>query len=478
MRILRIVTVSILAVKALTFDVDACGIQWLLPKDHFDGVNEYGYVSYWEKIGELDLQDGLKFPLIIGFESNRETSSPYLGHGWILTLLDSRIVQINEREFQMILPDGYILSFGRDSKNPNLLNGQAGWKAEVKTDSITAYADCGWKLLFNRGKLAAITTPKNRVLEFVINNGRVSEIREGQSTLLRVETDPATGAVSGLSYGSRHIAIELGERPQVQSIKGNNVISGMQLSLRQIVSPEGKRTTYEFAIDDKRQPTLAISGGASRHFTWDPASKRILKDGMWTYDITPSTVAWENAAIDRKNKQGLREYWFLESSKGVETVQSIDGVRTITTSFVSGRLAGAIRKVTASKGGVVSTVYQAFYDEKDRLIRETTPTKRTDYRFDQSGRQLTKLEDGIVTLTETRDDQGRLLSQNWGDGRQFTFQYDPEGGYKKTVSLGNYVSTVLYGANGIPLQSSDNAGRTTVFRRDPSGSSELKGVVE
>src|SRR5689334_19404920 len=115
-----------------------CGLKWRLPKDHFNGVNESGSVSYWEQVGELDLSDGLKIPLVIGFESSRESVSPYLGHGWILALLDSNIVQTDENNFKMTLPDGYTLSFARERQAPSLLSGQAGWKAEIKNQTITA----------------------------------------------------------------------------------------------------------------------------------------------------------------------------------------------------------------------------------------------------------------------------------------------------------------------------------------------------
>jgi hypothetical protein len=62
----------------------ACGLDWTLPQAHFEGVDENGYVAYWEKIGQADLGDGLVIPVNIGFNSHRETSSPTLGKGWIL----------------------------------------------------------------------------------------------------------------------------------------------------------------------------------------------------------------------------------------------------------------------------------------------------------------------------------------------------------------------------------------------------------
>ena len=51
--------------------VRACGINWTLPQSHFDGVDEQGRVNYTEKIGDLDLGEGLVIPLYILFECIR-----------------------------------------------------------------------------------------------------------------------------------------------------------------------------------------------------------------------------------------------------------------------------------------------------------------------------------------------------------------------------------------------------------------------
>jgi hypothetical protein len=371
LRMLRIAAAMILAVGVLTFDAVGCSVEWRLPKDHFDGVNEYGYVSYWEKLGELDLGDGVKMPLNIGFESTRESVSPYLGHGWVLTLLDSRIVQSSEREFQMVQPDGYTVSFGRDGKNANLLNGSAGWKAEIRAETITAYASCGWKLLFLKGKLAGFTTPKNRTYDFVFEGGKVTEIKQRDgATLLRVEMDAASGVVTGLKYGEQHFGIELGAKPQVQSIQGRNVVAGMQSSLRQLTFPNGTKKTYEFAANESVQPTLTIGGPVSRTIVWDPATKRITKDGLWTYDITPSKVAWENAAIGRTKPTGQTEYWLYDAARGQETTLGFDGVKKIRSWFVSGKLAGANRSIVSIDAKGVRTVTNDWsYDETGRWIR-------------------------------------------------------------------------------------------------------------
>jgi len=56
------------------WQVQGCGISWNKPSFHFDSVNEWGYVSYWEEIGTVDM-GGREIPLFINFLSNKRTSS-------------------------------------------------------------------------------------------------------------------------------------------------------------------------------------------------------------------------------------------------------------------------------------------------------------------------------------------------------------------------------------------------------------------
>jgi len=74
------------ALTVLTGQSIGCGISWKAPTNHFDGVNERGFLSYWEQIGEFDFGGALKIPLILNFRSNRDSVSPYGGYGWLVVL--------------------------------------------------------------------------------------------------------------------------------------------------------------------------------------------------------------------------------------------------------------------------------------------------------------------------------------------------------------------------------------------------------
>src|SRR5580698_11336101 len=111
--------------------------------NHFDGVNEQGYVSYWEKIGEADLGDGLVIPLNINFNSHRETSSPTLGKGWMVALLESHVEPVDENSMKVVMPDGWNFYFHRNGSTESWY-GNSGWVGETKDALFTITAPCGW----------------------------------------------------------------------------------------------------------------------------------------------------------------------------------------------------------------------------------------------------------------------------------------------------------------------------------------------
>ncbi|MBE2205690.1 MAG: hypothetical protein IAE94_15265 [Chthoniobacterales bacterium] len=351
--------------------VFGCGIGWTEPKSHFEGVDYQGHVMHVEKLGDLHAGKGLSLPIFAVFTSHSGNDSPYAGHGWTVPLLESRMLQVDENGFKLDQPDGWFRMFGRDKNNPNILNGQGGWKAEIRGDTITAWADCGSKLVFNKGRLVSMQL-KDRKFDFLYEGNRVSEIREGAMPVLRVEKEAISGEVTGLRLAdNRQIGLERSERPRVQVINNQNLVGGMGQSLSKITRADGTVRTIDYAVDDKLNPTMKLG---DRLIVWNPASKKIVKDGDWTYDIKAGAGPFDNAAIGRKNAQNQSEFWHRDGVKGEEIVQEIDGVKKRVSWFTSGKLAGKLRSRTIfeSSNRVDQTSYS--YDEKGRALREVFPT--------------------------------------------------------------------------------------------------------
>ena len=330
MRLANVVSACFLAIWmglltiGATGEALSCGIDWRLPQSHFEGVDEQGHVLYSEKIGDLDAGENLHIPLHIMFKSEWMASSPNLGRGWMLPLLESRIEQTSERRFRLWQPDGWYRDFWCSKSSDTVLDGWGGWKAEIRGDTITAWAPCGWKLGFSKNKLTAIVTPKNQRLDLVGRNGQVDELLANGLSLLRVERDAMTGRVKGLALrAGKQIAIEQQLRPRVQRIAERNVVKGEDYSLAKLTLVDGTVRTYEYAVDDQLRPTLKMG---DRVIVWDPGTKLIVMDGEWTYDVKPDEKnPLANAAIGRKNARNVVEFWHYDVNKGQEITTLSNG---------------------------------------------------------------------------------------------------------------------------------------------------------
>ena len=319
-----------------------------------------GYVFHVEPLGEIDLGNGLVLPLRAIFRSESNASSPYIGQGWDIPLLESHIVQIDDREFRMVEPTGWFRLFWRDGKDPALLHGQNGWKAEIKGNTITAWADCGSKIVFNTGKITQLQL-ENRTFDYQYSGNRVSEIREGGRMVLKVE-----GA--GLSYGGQLIRFELGDKPRVQNVKGQNVIGTVDRSLSKMHLSDGSARSYEFSVNDKMEPTLKVKDG--RLIVWDPTTRRIKQDGEWTYQIKPAeSDLFAYAAIERTNSSNENEFWLKDISKGTEVIQNANGFKRERKWFVAGKLTGRNREIADFINGKELRRRNWSYNENGEVLR-------------------------------------------------------------------------------------------------------------
>jgi len=387
----------------------ACGIAWQKPSNHFDGINERGFVSYWDQITELDFGSGFKVPLIVNFRSNRDAVSPYGGYGWLVPLLESNVVQLEENRFMLVQPDGWNRYFGRKNSSEATLLGDGGWAAELKGNIFTAWASCGWKLIYANGKISSMVSPDNRRFDWVRSGDRVTEIREGGTTRLVVKWNGAN-ELAAIEANGQEITFGRGDKPRIQNTAGQNVVAAIDRSLTCVAVVGGLEKTYEFGVNDKLNPTFKTG---DRLIVWNPATKLGLSDGGWSYQIMPDP---ENgyAAIGRKNANGQSEFWHKNRNKGIEIVEGLDGIRKITTTFVNGKLAGSIRKVVEERQGKSEIRLQNSFDEQGRLIASQT-----------SGGKLTRFEYKDDERTESRYVAEKLVRQMRFNGNrldQTTFE--------------------------------------------------------
>jgi hypothetical protein len=442
-RLLALVAVCV-ACMAPAF---ACGIQWTSPGSEFKGVDDQGHVFLVEKLGDLDVGGGLKIPVQAIFKSNWSANSPYLGVGWQLPLLEANVVQSDEGTFIMRQPGGWYRTFYRTKENQNILDGGI-WKAEIKGDQITAWANCGDKLVFHQGKLLSFSV-KDRTFTVVYSGNRATELREGGATKLRVAWNNAGTEAIGLDFNGSRVSLGRAERPRVQNAAGKNLIAGKDSSLGSLSGPGLSSKTFKYSVDDKIQPTLASEG---RLWTWNPwQDNRVISDGRWTYDIKPGAAPGDNAAITRVDEGGRTQFWHKDKSSGTEITELSGGKRIVTERFVKGALRGKIRKQEIFDKGVLTSSHSWIYDDAAKLVREILNGEAITLIRDDQNRIVKKVnEAGKAVWERVYDKEGRTI-RALTNGSLMVHEFLPDGSrkeYKKDPETERVIQEWEFDATG------------------------------
>ena len=204
--------------------------------------------------------------------------------------------------------------------------------------------------------------------------GRGVAVRDGITPVMTLEQDQATGLAKSITLGEKKYEFAYDGKPRIENIGGQKLVGGVEPSLHQITYPEemgGKKETYDFAVTEQMLPELKITDteGKERMIVWG-VDGRMVKDGDWTYTMTPqSDPNARYASIKRINAGGQSELWNRDEAKGEEVTQGLDGVKKIKTWFTSGVLMGKRRKEITMFNNKIINQNSWFYDEKGKLIR-------------------------------------------------------------------------------------------------------------
>jgi len=420
----------------LPLKVMACGLDWSPPVSHFENVDYQGHVHIVRKIGEVE-----SLPIYLIFNSSYGIS-PYVGSGFEIAFLESRIWQVDENRFQAKMPSGWLWIFQR-TKDPSVLEGNAGWKGLIKDDTLTVWAPCGDKIVFKNGRIVSMKL-KEDFYGYNSQNGRLVNVEKNGRSILEVQSNEK--GVSGLSLPTTRETIALNvsaDRPIVESIGSKNVVSRLEKSLGGATDTTGAKETYEFGVDEKMNPKMNLT---NQTFSWNPASKTILADNGWTYVITPASSPFANAAIGRNNANHESEFWHYDGEKGREIVRKLDRTQITTSWFTSGKMVGALRKRIEISNGKEKTIYQASFNENGNVFREVLENgdiNQIDY--DESGQKIhkTRYVDGTPTYTVDYN-EGRFSTVRTKDGRTLQYFYDSEGREEKMMINGKLHSQKVY----------------------------------
>jgi len=350
----------------------------------FEGVDRKGNVQLTVKLGEITaVQKGAQpIPVYAVFNSDQSAVSPLAGYGWTVPLLESRFYQIEAGVYCMLQPDGQTRYFVADKKNPNLLQGKRPWSATIQGGVITAQCTCKETdksvLTFKQGRLISMTVREGKY-EFDYSKEALPEIRQGVRSLVKVIPGTKTERSSTLEFSDkRSVTLTLVDRPQLTVIKGQVSSSGSLKSLGSVKAGQETLFSATYGMSEMDTPFMHV---AERMIAWDPLKHCITQDGDWLYKVKPPSRAGYNAAIGRTNVLGQAEYVFYDLEKGVDTVETADGQRTITWKFTSGQLQGLIRKKEVYQEDSLLKSEAYSYDEKGRFRRHRQVTFDTGTPF-------------------------------------------------------------------------------------------------
>ncbi|MFZ4776418.1 MAG: hypothetical protein ACOYM3_13685 [Terrimicrobiaceae bacterium] len=379
MKLFQSIALLLLPIKAM-----ACGLDWSAPVSHFENVDYQGNVHIVRKLGEVE-----KLPIYLIFNSTYGVS-PYVGSGFEIPLLESRIWKVDENRFQMKSPSGWLWIFQR-TKAPDVLEGNAGWKGLIKDDTITVWAPCGDKLFFKNGKIVSMQL-KDEKFDYGYKGNRVESIQKNGRAILEVKSDDKTGDVTGIEIPNTRELIafqQTGRRPRIQIIGGTTVVSCLDKALGEVLKLDGNKETFQFIMDEKGNPTLNLNDKMIR---WNSATLKIMRDAEWIYHVSPGQDSLAYAEIRRQNMRGLSESWFNQSSIGREVLIDRSGCEHITNRHCSGKLSGKLRSITERpKDSLSQDIYRASYDEQGRLCKEVFKNGQN-IKYDYS-------TDGLLTVT-------------------------------------------------------------------------------
>lgn len=239
---------------------------------------------------------------------------------------------------------------------------------------------------------------------------------------LALNRDEKTGLMSSLEMNGKKYLFGYEGRPRVETVGGQNLVGGVELSLHQITYPPemgGKKETYDFAVTEKMLPELKITDtqGKERMIVWG-LDGRMLQDGEWTYTIKPqSDPNARFASIERKNAEGKSEFWNKDEAKGEEIAQSLDGTKTIRTWFTSGMLAGKNRKEITTQNNRIINQNSWSYDEKGEITKIIQ-------KQDIDGQQFTELINNSGVVKRTIFKNGRISFRNVNfNGKELEIYY-------------------------------------------------------
>ena len=329
----------------------------------FEHVDRMGHAFYMLKLG-----DAGRLPVYAYWSSAAGIVSRSFGHGWSIPLLESRIYPVSSTCLRLQQPDGYVRHFHK--RKDGSYSGGRFWSAteDGHTTRVIADSDDGFPrtvLSFVRGRLAKMECEEG-VFEFKEDTTGLSVVSKGRK-LLTVTADAVNSDVVTVRLGGTRIRAE--KRPAAVFFApgedGSQPVKGEAKSLSSLEFSSGERHAFEYGGDASRASFTADG----QRVEWNPATRKALASAGFDFEIgaDPSDGV-SGPSIVRIDPAGARESYSYEVGKGLITVESSNGVKTVSRLFTSGDNAGKLRWRERYNYGVCEERVDFIYDKSGKIV--------------------------------------------------------------------------------------------------------------
>jgi hypothetical protein len=363
-------------------------------------------------LGDLDFGGGLVLPFTLDYSSKLRDDSPYFGRGWGCALLDSKAVEMNPQTIAVTMLGGKTIYLFKDRDSETIYHHSGGqWKGEKKGSLFRMSLPDGNGMEFINGQISMIKTREGRIIEWRRNGALVTEIGEkGKAALVKFE--PGAGALKSLSVGG---------------FKYNLTQDIISQGLQKIEWPNGMVSSFKRGTDDKGMPFMDWQhpNGKPHHATWDLVTGKIKTMDDWKYTVEAFTKKEDGKVVEdasrwpklaRENlKTKIKESYWYDNKNGI-TTRFKEGRLIKEYEFLSnGPLFRKIRKIEEVINGKTYIIERYAYNENGTLIKKILLDPRTGMdvteTFNEAGKPLQTVINGVVSETFTYNEQGTLLDR-------------------------------------------------------------------
>jgi hypothetical protein len=396
-------------------------------------MTDDGKLLLVQKLTDIEIDAKTKLPLFFKFNSDQTYDGTIGGRGWLLPIVESNVIQLDEHTFRFEMPNGWRYTFKRSKRDPSILLGSSGWVAQIRDNHITANAPCGARVEFNGGKLSSFSVGDTKIDVAPISGGWI--VRKGGGDLLKIAVLGKDGI--SITTSSDEFKIKMAQRPLLASMNGEIVVERMVPTIERIEGPNESKK-FEFKVSDKRDYVLKVSDPkrAEKKLTWSPLTQRLLIDDDWEIKFSAEDKGMTDIERHNRKTKSVERYSF-DKRKGITERLTAGNILTRKEWFTSGILDHKIKKTVITRDGEILENESSAYDEKGRILRKSLNDTVMQYSYFQDTSTCEK----IITknlrgemIGEKRFSQSGLATYELKNGHEIFF--DGSGKVKKVLRDG------------------------------------------